>query len=308
MLITVIIPVFNRADTLPRLFRSLRAQTYRPLEIILVDNGSTDASLQLCRDFQAASGAPGFSVRIEEEPRRGACCCRNLGLRHASGEFVYFFDSDDEMSADFLPACRPWLDRDLVGAPTVMVFPDGHTKVRDFYPTGNPADQILTGMLSTQSFIVRTAFAREAGGWDETLPRWNDWELGVRLLLHRPQAAWLPHPFHRIHQHARSISGKRFTDDLPHLMRAARTVETEVRQLSPTPAARRTSLTALGGKLLTLAAALHREGSTARAAEVKAAAMKLVDGWLRRGMARCIWPLAAHGMRGAWRLYRWLSR
>jgi len=308
MLITVIIPIFNRDDTLPRLFRSLQAQTYRPLEIILVDNDSTDASLRLCRDFQAANSTPGFRIRIEEEPRRGACRCRNLGLRHATGEFVYFFDSDDEMSADFLPACRPWLDRDLVGAPTVMAFPDGHTKVRDFYPTGRPADQILTGMLSTQSFIVRTAFVREAGGWDESLPRWNDWELGVRLLLYRPQAAWLPRPFHRIHQHARSISGRRFTDDLPHLLHAIRTVETEVRQLSPTPDAQRTALAALGGKLLVLAAALHREGSIAQATQVRAEAMPLIGGKLKRGLARCIWQLAAHGMRGAWRLYRLLTR
>lgn len=308
MLITVIIPVLDRADTLPRLFRSLRTQTYRPLEIILVDNGSTDASLQLCRGFQAASGSPDFRVRVEEEPRPGACRCRNRGLRLAKGEFAYFFDSDDEMSAGFLPACRPYLDRDLVCAPTLMVFPDGHTKVRDFYPNGSPADQILTGMLSTQSFLVRTAFLRKVGSWNEELPRWNDWELGARLLLHRPETAWLPQPFHRIHQHARSISGKSFTEDLPHLLRAIRTVEAGVRRLSPSPAARRKALAALGGKLLTLSAALHREGCPSQAAEVRSMAMPLFGGMWRRGLATCVWRLAIHGMRGAWRLYRLIAR
>lgn len=308
MLISVIIPVFNRADTLPRLFRSLRAQTYRPLEVILVDNGSSDRSLALCREFQRTDGMPGFRILVEEEPQRGACRCRNRGLRCATGEFAYFFDSDDEMDPAFLPACRPYLDRDLIGAPTVMVFPDGHAKARDFYPTGKPSDQILTAMLSTQGMLVRTDFLRKAGGWNEALPRWNDWELGVRLLLHAPRAAWLAQPFHRIHQHTRSISGKSFTEDQPFLLRAIRTVEAEVRQLSPTPAARRASLTALCAKTLMLSATLFREGSTAQAAEAKTEALRLADRKATRLLFTAIWHLATRGVRGTWRIYRLFVR
>jgi glycosyltransferase involved in cell wall biosynthesis len=89
--ISVIIPVFNRADVLPRALRSALNQSYRDLEIIVVDDGSTDPIAAVVGDF------PDPRVRlVRHETRRGAAAARNSGVRHARGDFVAFLDSDDE--------------------------------------------------------------------------------------------------------------------------------------------------------------------------------------------------------------------
>lgn len=160
MLVSVIIPVYNRAAYLPRLFRSLVQQTYRPLEIVLVDNGSADSSRRLCMAFKEEHHAAGFSVVCLDEAKRGCCACRNKGAQTARGEYLYFFDSDDEMGETFLEEAVSLLPADMVCAPTTMVMPDGRQVNRNAYYTASAADHILTSMLSTQSYIVRKSFSR----------------------------------------------------------------------------------------------------------------------------------------------------
>ena len=210
MRISVIVPYKDRADYLPRTLRSIAAQTFRPSELVLVDNGSTDNSRQVCDEF-AESGDAQFPVRFLSHPTGGASAARNAGAAFATGDFLYFFDSDDEMSPDFLRDVTDFMNAspelDIIAAPTRMVFTNGREKVRRTYRNASVADQILTGMLSTQAFVVRRSFLERAGGWNEALPKWNDWELGVRLLLSRPRIAWLGHAYHRIYQHPDSLSG-----------------------------------------------------------------------------------------------------
>lgn len=101
-LVSIIVPVYNRAHTLPRLFASLQAQLYHPLEIVLVDNNSTDTSLEICQAFAQANASDELSIQVTQENTPGAAAARNKGLSIAKGEFVSFFDSDDEMSPDFI--------------------------------------------------------------------------------------------------------------------------------------------------------------------------------------------------------------
>ena len=61
-LVSIIIPVYNREKTLQRLFQSLVLQDYRPLEVILVDNASTDASLEICNEFKSSHSSSDFDI------------------------------------------------------------------------------------------------------------------------------------------------------------------------------------------------------------------------------------------------------
>ena len=150
MRFSIIIPVYNRAAFLPRLFASLTALTYRPLQIILVDDGSDDGS-QWHRFGLGLDGG-----------HKGACAARNAGAHAAEGDYLYFFDSDDEMSPDFFRDVEQALvsapSADLVCARVRLYFPDGTTRVRDSLFSASPSHQIISAMLSTQSMVVRKSF------------------------------------------------------------------------------------------------------------------------------------------------------
>src|SRR4051794_16314186 len=88
-LVSIIIPFFNSAIHLEQTIRSALAQTWMPIEIILVDDGSTDCSLAIAQGHECRS------VRIVTGPQRGACAARNIGIGAASGQFLQFLDSDD---------------------------------------------------------------------------------------------------------------------------------------------------------------------------------------------------------------------
>ena len=95
-LITVIVPVYNILEYLPRCVRSITAQTYRNLEILLVDDGSTDGTADLCDRLAEEDGR----IRVFHKENGGTSLARNLALEHASGEYVGFVDSDDYISPD----------------------------------------------------------------------------------------------------------------------------------------------------------------------------------------------------------------
>ena len=95
-LITVIVPVYNILDYLPRCVHSITAQTYSHLEIILVDDGSTDGTGELCDRLAEEDGR----IRVFHKENGGSSSARNLALEHASGEYVGFVDSDDYISPD----------------------------------------------------------------------------------------------------------------------------------------------------------------------------------------------------------------
>lgn len=97
-LISVIVPVYNVEPFLDRCITSLKNQTYRNIEIILVDDGSTDQSLALCK--QAAETDD--RIRVFQQNYRGVSASRNCGLDHASGEYIMFLDGDDEAALNYV--------------------------------------------------------------------------------------------------------------------------------------------------------------------------------------------------------------
>lgn len=101
-LISIIVPVYNAEKTLRRCVRSLVGQTYRNLEIILVNDGSKDGSLGLCREFAGEDAR----IRVIDQPNGGVSSARNAGLDAATGTFVMFCDSDDWTEPDWCAAMR----------------------------------------------------------------------------------------------------------------------------------------------------------------------------------------------------------
>ena len=95
-LVSVIIPTYNRARLLVEAMDSVFAQTYRPIELIVVDDGSKNNTPQVLQEWAAAHARdPRFRMRIFHEENKGAPVARNLGLIESRGEFIQFLDSDD---------------------------------------------------------------------------------------------------------------------------------------------------------------------------------------------------------------------
>lgn len=90
-LISVIVPVYNVSKYVRRCVESVEHQTYQPLEVILVDDGSTDGSGEICNELESEFG----NIKLFHTANHGLSAARNFGMKHISGEYVVFVDSDD---------------------------------------------------------------------------------------------------------------------------------------------------------------------------------------------------------------------
>lgn len=95
-LITVIVPIYNIMEYLPRCVRSITAQSYPKLEVLLVDDGSTDGTGALCDELAAGDSR----IRVYHKENGGSSSARNLALKEARGAYVGFVDSDDYIEPD----------------------------------------------------------------------------------------------------------------------------------------------------------------------------------------------------------------
>ena len=97
-LITVIIPVYNQAQYLDRCVRSVLSQTYWNLEIILIDDGSTDYCAEMCDRYALQDQR----IRVIHQANKGLSCARNAAIEASSGDYIAFADSDDAVDPDLI--------------------------------------------------------------------------------------------------------------------------------------------------------------------------------------------------------------
>lgn len=187
-MVSVIIPTHDRARLLARAMRSVLAQSYRDIELIVVDDASTDDTERLVANFDDPR------VRyIRHDSKLGAAAARNTGIRAARGSYIAFQDSDDEWLGEKLEKQMQVLrssDVDIVYCGllrctdgSAVYIPEPHVKVRQ----GDILVQLLHGnFVSTQTLLVRRACIENAGLFDERLRRFQDWELAIRLAKTTP--------------------------------------------------------------------------------------------------------------------------
>ncbi len=236
MEISIIIPVYNRARLLERTLRSVVRQSYRPLHVILIDNGSTDNSMEMLRLFKQEQETDVFRVTVENEAVPGATSARNRGLDYVDTEWVMFFDSDDEMRPELVERYADAICRfphtDIFYIDVEIQSATGHSEIkRAPSPNGLIYSSIFHSFLSTQRYIVRRAVLETAGRWNPTVKAWNDWELGLRLLLvtDRLKKVKSQVPLVLIHAHGDSITGNSFSEKEGVWEQAVDTAEQAVR-------------------------------------------------------------------------------
>lgn len=185
--VNIIIPVLDRQEIMKEAFASVKAQTYRPLHLVIVDNGSTDGSLAAAIAWSTDNKEDGFRISIVEEPRNGVCAARNRGLGECGEGKIMFFDSDDVMYPNLVEEAMKCFS---YNPDTVLVFwnfdhllPEGSLRKGHFTERDVMEYHLVHGLLRTHAWMTTKEYILACGGWDETLPVWNDYELGVRLIL-----------------------------------------------------------------------------------------------------------------------------
>lgn len=101
--VSIVIPVYNVENYLQRCLQSVSNQSYRPLEVVLIDDGSTDSSLQICRDYKRTA-PEGIEVKVISQANSGASLARKAGIKAASGKWITFIDSDDYVASEYVSA------------------------------------------------------------------------------------------------------------------------------------------------------------------------------------------------------------
>lgn len=194
-LISIIVPVYNRAELVKATLNSIARQTLRPIDVILVDNNSSDNTLDVLNRWKEANETGVFKVTVLQECKPGAPAARNRGLAAVSTPFTMFFDSDDTMSPTHVERVLKVLAGnalpDIVGWKVNVKRLDGSIGQYKFCDKDVLYNHIFHATLATQRIAARTELFRNVGGWNESLMGWNDYELGIRLLAAKPKIASL---------------------------------------------------------------------------------------------------------------------
>jgi glycosyltransferase involved in cell wall biosynthesis len=215
----VVIPAFNAQHTLERAVRSALGQTLLPDQILVIDDGSTDATAEI-------AGALGPRVQCLRQSNSGVAAARNRGIANARAEFVAFLDADDEWlphhleQASAVFAADPGLvwysaayERRELGGPIFRSSPparllEGGIIVRDYF------EAAMAWTSYTPTMIVRRGALTDMGGFDVGMPTAEDLDLWFRLALDHPRIGWGPRISVIIHDTAGSLTKQgRFTHD-----------------------------------------------------------------------------------------------
>lgn len=290
-LITIVIPVRNRAKLVVSTLASIDAQTTRDFCVILVDNASTDGTGQVLRKWAEKTN---ISVTLLEETVPGAAAARNRGLKSVTTPWVMFFDSDDTMPEgnlkDLINAINSHPEAEIIGIERRFYTPEG-TLLRKDSPYRKDAvfHCLFHGGMATAAFIARTSLVRKAGTWNENISTWDDIEMGLRILMRSPSIAIAHGSRCDIMVHESSISGTNFSSRSAQIERAMEAMEGTLRDngRSAQP------VDVLRG---IIAGRYAVEGSPALAARLSST--------LRTRTGRLAYAMSRSGMRGVARLLR----
>lgn len=211
MLISIIIPVFNRETLIVEALESVVKQKQRPVEVIVVDDGSNDGSAVAAESFAKKNAQAGLSIRIIRKENAGSTKARNAGIQAATGEALLFLDSDDVLCPLGLEQLAVALNH---SSKPDFVYGKVQLANEDLDESGecvglkadNLLDDPVTYHWHTMAALYRKALVAKSGGWDERSDGSDDWVFQARIKLAAQKAAfvdttvgiWRQHPGDRL--------------------------------------------------------------------------------------------------------------
>lgn len=182
-LVSVIIPTFNVESYIGDCLQSIADSTYRKLEIIVVDNNSTDGTIERLRELSRK-----HEFLLTQEETQGGGAARNKGLSLATGEWIQFLDADDLLLPNKIAHQITLVDdADLIVGSCTKRHVDGSEETVKANPGEPWLDLFLTNLGNTCSNLWRTSVVRQVGGFDASLRSSQEYDLMFRLLTQKPR-------------------------------------------------------------------------------------------------------------------------
>ncbi|MCH5241291.1 MAG: glycosyltransferase family 2 protein [Muribaculaceae bacterium] len=303
--ISIIVPVWNRQDLIERCLDSILNQTVKPYEVIVVDNGSTDRTFEKVDHWMQKNSEKGIRFKLLSEPKSGACQARQKGLENSEGEFINFFDSDDEMRPALLETAINKIQENpkshIICWSCRINLLDGSKKIPTVINKNLLESHLVHALLRPQGYIVRKDFLINAGGWSKPIKVWNDYELGLRLLLKEPSIIFVNQQLAEIYSQTESITGKNFSSKHGEWEKTLNEMEKVVD--SSNHSQKKKIKKILDYRRVILAAHYYREGKIKEGKDLyrKTIKNKLFGEKL---YLKFSYNFTRYGFRGAWRIVR----
>ena len=191
---SVIIPSYNCAQWVAGAVDSALSQNVADIEVIVVDDGSTDNNAQVLATYESDS-----RFRYLRQENRGVGAARNFGAKKARGKYLAFVDADDRLVPGALPLVVQELETSGASWCLVNIF-KAESDSREVQRTCVPAGDCFYGILR-EDFIRRGIFFRRAdffdvGGYDETLPIREDWDINIRMFEKKKSFSFIERPLY----------------------------------------------------------------------------------------------------------------
>ena len=215
--VSVIIPVYNAEKTLPHCIASLYAQTYRNLELLFIDDCSTDNSLAVISESVAtATDTVGIKAKIlHHETNRGVAAARNTGLDAAAGAYIYYVDADDWIEPDALESLAGEAERkdaDIVGHEWYLTFEQNERYMKQpaFSTPDDALRKIMGGVARWNLWLFcvrRSLYEKNRIRFIEGMNMGEDMMVMIKLFICAKNVSFLNKPFyHYVQVNAQSLT------------------------------------------------------------------------------------------------------
>lgn len=178
-LVSVVMPVRNRATIISAAIESVLAQSYPDWELVVVDDGSTDETAAVVQGFADRDAR----VRLVRGPAAGVCAARNSGIAASTGRYTAFLDSDNVWVPELLEHSVAALEAgDAVAVYAAVEMVRDNDDDRFLAISGDRDDLLFGGnFVDLNTLVARSEAIAQIGGFDEALRRWVDYDLAIRL-------------------------------------------------------------------------------------------------------------------------------
>ncbi|GAB6122588.1 glycosyltransferase family 2 protein [Dysgonomonas termitidis] len=199
--VSILIPCYNSETYLQETLQSCITQQYPNIEIIIVDDGSTDKSVEIAKDWVHKFD----NIQLYSQPNSGVCCARNLAFERSTGDYIVYLDSDDLISSDLISSQMELLEGANDNVIATCSWGRFYTSIDDFniekksvykdYESsiGLIEDLLNDGMFGLTCYLTPRSIIDKAGTWNETLTINTDGEFFIRVIANADKIKFSKH-------------------------------------------------------------------------------------------------------------------